>query len=141
MDVVVANSATFLISLWFFLEHRQMRKVLAWTDRRDAEFARLYIAASKLELIPKNNPLAGFKEHGMLSKNAIMVADQLLPAIDERLDVLGLALTSVSREAKALATWERAHPIPPKHWWQKQPKPVVEPTVQSSTPTYKELNL
>lgn len=115
----------------FTLEFFQQKRGIQWTDDRDEEFARLWEAAWKLTMIPKDNPLENFKQHGMLAKDAFMRADVLIPALDERLGVLDIGLNAVSREAKALKTWEQTHAPPVKHYWQnrrthKPPAPTME---------------
>lgn len=128
-----------IVLIWLLvhvlLEYHQRGALLRWTDERDEEFGRLFQAAWKLTVLPKTNPLSGFKQHGMLAKDAFMRADVLIPALDERLGALEIGLTAVTREAKALATWERAHPAPPRHYWQVRIRKAVAAAALAQEPT------
>lgn len=112
-----------LVAMWFvclhlMLELHQRDVHLQWTDDRDLEFARFFEKAWALTLLPKNNPLDGLKQHGMLAKDAFMRAEQIIPMLDERLDAMNGATTGLVRSAKSLMLWEQMHPMPPKHYWQ-----------------------
>jgi hypothetical protein len=109
MAIVALIALAFVV--WLALELRYRDIHLAWINERDGEIANLYKAAMKLTLIPKNNPLSAFKEHGMIAANAVRI--EVVVALDERLEALSGATNGIVHVAHTLEDWERAHPAPP----------------------------